>query len=401
MIELREIVSLLVNGVVIASSLFMVASGLSIVFGISRISNFAHGSLYMIGAYIGYTAATHFPSTTWGFFAAALATAIAVAIIGGLIEMLLLRRIYDSPHHLQLIATFGVFMILRDFALMIWGPVELFAPRVPGFEGAARIFDHTFPVYYVVIFVMSLVTVAALWFLFHATRWGVLLRAATQDRDMVAALGVDQKWLFTGVFVLSSFLAGLAGVLDVPRVPANLGMDISVIIEAFAVVVIGGMGSIVGCFIASLIVGILTAIGNAYFPQLSLALVFIIMAVVLITRPRGLFGKNAGASWDDPSLGELVMKPAGPKARKGWVGFLMLLALLPLLLGNYYIDTLSEILILVLFSWSFYFMAGTGGMMSFGQASLFGIGLYVPALLGKYFGLSMTSALFIAPVSAS
>src|SRR5438105_1734076 len=256
-LELTEVVNILLNGLVIASTLFLVSSGLSIVFGVSRISNFAHGSLYMLGAYIAYSTIRAFPSTALGFFAAAAVTALAVGAIGFLIEVAIFRPLYPLPHHLQLIATFGIFLIVRDLALLIWGPQELFAPRVPGMTGAVNILGARFPEYYLLLIGASVVILGILWLLFHHTRWGVLLRAATQDRDMVAALGVDQKWLFTGVFVLSAVLAGLAGALDAPRLPASLGMDITIIIEAFAVVVMGGMGSILGCFLASLLVGIL------------------------------------------------------------------------------------------------------------------------------------------------
>jgi branched-chain amino acid transport system permease protein len=395
-----EIVTMLINGLVIASTLFIVASGLSIVFGVSRISNFAHGSLYMVGAYLCWSVMRVLPSGIMWFFLAAAITAIAVGILGLLIEMTILRRLYHAPHHLQLIATFGIFLIVRDLTLMVWGPQELFPPRVPGLSGMIRVFGRPFLDYYWVIIGGSLLMLALLLYLFHRTRWGVLLRAATQDRDMVAALGVDQKWLFTGVFVLSAILAGLGGALDTLRVPASLGMDIGVIIDAFAVVVIGGMGSIIGCFVASLVVGILTAAGTILLPQVTLALVFIVMATVLIVRPRGFFGKNTGASWEDPASVEAVIRPAGSRERIAWTALVVLLAIAPFVVSEYALDVLTETVILTLFAWSFYFMAGPGGMISFGQAAFFGIGLYAPALLFKYYGIGMTAGLIVAPVAA-
>jgi branched-chain amino acid transport system permease protein len=395
-----EIVTMLINGLVIASTLFIVASGLSIVFGVSRISNFAHGSLYMVGAYVCWSVMRVLPPGILWFFLAAAITAVVVGILGLLIEMTILRRLYHAPHHLQLIATFGVFLILRDLALMIWGPQELFPPRVPGLSGMIRVLGRPFLDYYFVIIGASIAILLVLLFLFHRTRWGVLLRAATQDREMVAALGVDQKWLFTGVFVLSAVLAGLGGALDTLRVPASLGMDITVIIDAFAVVVIGGMGSIIGCFIASLVVGILTAAGTILLPQVTLALVFIVMATVLIVRPKGFFGKNTGASWEDPSTVEAVIRPANPSARLAWTALIAALAIAPFFVSEYVLDVLTETVILVLFAWSFYFMAGPGGMISFGQAAFFGIGLYAPALLFKYYGIGMTVGLIAAPLAA-
>jgi branched-chain amino acid transport system permease protein len=398
MFDIGSFVGIGVQGLVVAATLFLVSSGLSIVFGISRISNFAHGSLYMLGAYVGYSIIVRFPATTYGFFAAAFAAAAVIGVLGFFIEVLILRRLYGAPHHLQLIATFGLFLILRDVALIIWGPQELFAPRVPGFRGPVRILGHAFPSYHLLLIAVSFVVLGLLLLLFHCTRWGVLLRAATEDRDMVAALGVDQKWLFTGVFVLSAILAGFAGAMDVPRVPANLGMDISIIIEAFAVVVIGGMGSIIGCFIASLLVGILSALGTLYLPQVSLALVFLLMAVVLVLRPKGFFGKHSGASWEDPGSNAKIIAPEGLRARALWCALLVVLVVAPWAIGNYYLDILTETLILTLFSWSFYFMAGAGGMMSFGQAAFFGVGIYAPALLSKYLGLTMLPGMFAAPI---
>jgi branched-chain amino acid transport system permease protein len=399
-IEFGIAVNMLLNGLVIASTLFLVSSGLSIVFGVSRISNFAHGSLYMVGAYIAYSAIQFMPRSMPGFFGAVLVTALAVGALGLLVEMSIFRRLYHLPHHLQLIVTFGIFLIVRDVTLLVWGPQELFAPRVPGLGGAVSVLGQAFPEYYLVIMGVSVLVLGVLWLLFHHTRWGVMLRAATQDRDMVAALGVDQKWLFTGVFVLSAMLAGLAGALDAPRLPASLGMDITIIIEAFAVVVIGGMGSIVGCFLASLLVGILTAVSTVFLPQLTLALVFVVMAAVLVVRPKGFFGKNTGASWEDPASADEVMKPAGPRERRAWMAIMVLLVLMPFALPEYWLDTLIETLIYMFLAWSFYFMAGPGGMMSFGHAAFFGIGVYAPALLLKYFGWPMLPGLMAAPIFA-
>jgi branched-chain amino acid transport system permease protein len=217
---------------------------------------------------------------------------------------------------------------------------------------------------------------------------------------MVAALGVDQKWLFTGVFVLSAALAGLAGALDAPRLPASLGMDITIIIEAFAVVVIGGMGSILGCFLASLLVGILTAIATVFFPQVTLALVFVVMALVLVVRPKGFFGKNTGASWEDPGAADEITRPAVGRERAAWAVIGVLLLVVPFAVPPYWLDTLIETLIWMFVAWSFFFIAGGGGLMSFGQAAFFGIGVYAPAILHKYFGISMLSGLLAAPLAA-
>jgi branched-chain amino acid transport system permease protein len=397
---LPEMVSMLINGMGIAAVLFIVSSGLSIIFGVSRVYNFAHGSLYMLGAYITYSIVTRIPAGPLWFLSGIVLAAIGVGCIGLLVELTIIRRIYNAPHHLQIIATFGLFLIIRDVVLMLWGPVQLVTPSVPGFSAPVRLFGQTFPNYYLLMFAMSLVILLGLLLVFGKTRWGVLLRAAIQDRDMVSALGVNQKLLFTSVFVLSAALAGFAGGLDMLRISASLDMDITLIIDAFAVVVIGGMGSIVGTLIASLIVGLLTAVGTVYFQELSLALVFICMAVVLLVRPKGLFGKNTGAGLEERGTDETVLKPATRRARLAWACALAALAVAPFVLSPYWIETLTETIIYVFLAWAFYLLAGPGGLVSFGQAAFFGVGVYVPALLFKFYGLTMVPALILAPLAA-
>lgn len=396
-----QLVIMLLNGLVIAANLFIIASGLSIILGVSRISNFAHGSLYMLGAYIGYSVMHALPPGLSSFIFGVTVSALAVGVVGLVIETTIFRRIYNAPHHLQLIATFGIFLIVQDVTFLIWGPQELFGARVPGLGGAIRILGRPFPEYNLVILGTSVVLLGLLTLLLHKTRWGVLLRAATQDRDMVAALGVDQKWLFTSVFLLGSVLAGLAGALQVPRQAANLGMDLDIIIDAFAVVVIGGMGSIPGCFLAAVLVGLLEAFGSILFSHFTLALVFVVMAVVLILRPNGFFGKHAGADWHDPLVSDNVMKPTGGRMRLLWAGLIGVLLLAPLFAGDYLLDTLTETIILVLFAYSFYFMAGPAGMMSFGQAAYFAIGLYTAALLKTFFDVGMVPGLILGPAVAA
>ena len=397
---LGNAMSMLINGMGIAAVLFIVSSGLSIIFGVSRVYNFAHGSLYMLGAYFGYTILTRLPSGPLWFLTGILLAAIAVGLVGLLVELTIMRRLYHVPHHLQIIATFGLFLISRDVVLMVWGPVQLVAPSVPGLSSPVRVFGLAFPNYYLLMFGVSVAIFVGLMLLFEKSRWGTLLRAAIQDRDMVSALGVNQKLLFTSVFVLSSALAGFAGGLDLLRVSASLDMDITLIIDAFAVVVIGGMGSIVGSLIASLIVGLLTAVGTVYFQQLSLALVFITMAVVLLIRPKGLFGKNTGAALEEHGTDETVLKPASRQARWAWAGIMAALVAAPFVLGPYWIDTVTETIIYAFFAWAFYLLAGPGGIVSFGQAAFFGVGVYVPALLFKYYGLSMVPSLILAPIAA-
>ena len=282
-----------VTGLASACSLFLVASGLSIIFGVTRVVNFAHGAFYMLGAYIGYTLTDRL-SGAFGFWTAIVLAALCVAAIGTLIEMLLLRRIYDAPVLFQLLATFGVTLVVEDLVLLIWGPGELLGPRAPGFKGAIDLFGHPFPTYDLLLIALAPLVLAFIWLVFHRTTWGVLVRAATLDREMVAALGVNQKWLFTSVFALGVFLAGLGGALELPREAANHTMDVQVITEALVVVVIGGLGSVMGTFLAAIIVSELNAFGILIFPKISIVLVFLVMAIVLDRAPLGAARARGG-----------------------------------------------------------------------------------------------------------
>jgi len=197
------------TGLASAASLFLVASGLSIIFGVTRIVNFAHGAFYMLGAYIAFTLTERF-SGALGFWGGIVAASLIVGAIGVVIEMLLLRRIYHVPELFQLLATFGLTLMVEDLVVWIWGASDLLGRRAPGFKGAVDFFGQNIPSYDLFLIVLGPAVLGILWLLFQRTRWGVLVRAATQDRDMVAALGVNQKWLFTSVSRSASFSQRLA-----------------------------------------------------------------------------------------------------------------------------------------------------------------------------------------------
>ena len=199
-------VAQLLTGLANASSLFLVACGLSLIFGVTRIVNFAHGSLYMIGAYTGYSLMQILPGG-FGFWGSIFLAAVIVGLVGVLIEMLVLRPVYKAPELFQLVATFGVILVIQDLALLIWGAEDLLGPRAPGLRGVYRIMGEPIPKYDIVLLLITPVIALGLWYLMTKTRLGVLVRAATQDREMVSALGVNQAWLFTGVFALGSALA--------------------------------------------------------------------------------------------------------------------------------------------------------------------------------------------------
>ena len=387
------------SGLASASSLFLVASGLTVIFGVSRIVNFAHGSFYMLGAYIAWSLVTRLPRTELGFWGGILAAALAVGLIGVLVEVLLLRRIYRAPELFQLLATFGVVLVVQDIALLSWGAQDLLGPRAPGLRGSTEVLGLRFPRYELFLICVGPVVLGLLLALFHRTRWGTLVRAATLDREMVGALGVNQRMLFTSVFFLGSLLAGVGGALQLPRESVNLHMDLAIITEAFVVVVVGGLGSLTGAALAALLLGELHAFGILVLPKITLVLVFLVMAVVLVIRPYGLLGK--------PPVGHAVSGPPEPligpaPAALKWLGLgaLALAVLLPPFAGDYALSVLTELAIMVLFAASLHLIMGPGGMASFGHAAYFGLGAYGAALAVKWLSAPMLPALALAPFAA-
>ncbi|WP_441229313.1 ABC transporter permease [Tardiphaga sp. 215_C5_N2_1] len=399
------------NGLSAASGLFFVAAGLSLIFGVTRIVNIAHGSLYMIGTYIAYSIATKVGGAV-GFWGGIVLTALLVALIGAAIEILLLRRIYRAPELFQLLATFALVLVINDATLWIWGPEDLLGPRAPGLTGSIEVLGRRLPTYDIfLIFVGPFV----LWMLHLAlakTRFGRLMRAATQDREMVGALGVNQAMLFTGVFALGALLAGLGGALQIAREPATLATDLIVIGDAFVVVVVGGMGSISGAYLAAVIIAEVKAlcIGlgvvnfggfTVNFSKLTLVAEFLVMAAVLIARPYGLLGREQVAvrSVAEP---EEPLRPATAATKIAGLILLVVLVCLPLIAKSspYTLVLGIDVLIAVLFATSLHFIMGPGGMHSFGHAAYFGLGAYGAALLVKWFAAPMGLALAAAPVLA-
>ncbi len=388
------------TGLASASSLFLVASGLSIIFGVTRVVNFAHGSFYMLGAFIAYSLVTSLPTGPLGFWAGVVASALIVGVVGVVMEVTILRRIYQAPELFQLVATFGVVLLVKDVALYVWGPEDKLGPRAPGFDGAVDIFGTRLPEYDLVLIVLGFVVLGALWFLFHRTRWGALVRAATEDREMLGALGINQAVLFTAVFFLGSVLAGLGGALQLPRASVSHHMDLAIIATVFVVVVVGGMGSILGAFLAAVIISELNAFGILVFPKLTLVLMFLVMVVVLVIRPWGLLGKpeseDAGEAYEDETLGRL---PGGP-AKLGMAAAFLVLMVLPFVVQPFYLVLMTEVFIFALFAASLHFIMGNGGMVSFGHAAYFGLGAYGAAVFLIYGSTPMELAVFLAPAVA-
>ena len=399
------------NGLSSASGLFLVAVGLSLIFGVTRIINIAHGSLYMLGTYIAYSIATRVGGGL-GYWGAMIATALAVGVIGALIEIVLLRRIYRAPELFQLLATFALVLVINDAALYLWGPEDLLGPRAPGLRGAIEVFGRHLPSYDLFLIFVGPAVLLVLHFALQGTRFGRLIRAATQDREMVGALGVNQAILFTCVFALGAALAGFGGALQLAREPASLATDLVALSDAFVVVVVGGMGSITGAYLAAVIIAEVKAIciGIGVFhvagftfnaSKLTLVAEFLVMAVVLIARPYGLLGRKQGAVHtiaepEDP------IRPATPPLKVLAAVVLATLIALPWLAqGSPYVLILGiDVLIAVIFATSLHFIAGPGGMHSFGHAAYFGLGAYGAALLVKWLAVPMGVALLAAPVVA-
>ncbi|MEP7298736.1 MAG: ABC transporter permease [Burkholderiales bacterium] len=402
----------LLNGLAGASSLFLVGAGLSLIFGVTRIVNFAHGSFYMLGIYIAYMLADKMGGGAW-FWPALLLSAVAVGVIGALVEMLLLRRVYRAPELFQLLATFALMLVIKDAALWLWGPDDLLGPRAPGLSHAVPIFGRMFPTYDLFLIIVGPIVLGLLWLLLTRTRWGTLVRAATQDREMVGALGVNQAWLFTAVFALGTMLAGLGGALQLPREPANLGLDLLTIGDAFVVVVVGGMGSIPGAYVAALLIAEIKAIcigigsvelfGVAFsFSKLTLVVEFLVMAVVLVVRPWGLMGKPQSTSRNSAPPEAPLRKADNLLKIAGGVLLLALIAWPVATAGSPYLTVLAiDLLTAALFAASLHFIMGPAGMHSFGHAAYFGLGAYGAALLVRSAHLPMELALILSPIVAA
>ena len=270
--------------------LFLISAGLSLIFGVQRILNFAHGALFMLGALVAVSLANVMGEGGASFSLILVCSMVALAALGALIEWGLLRRVYNAAHELQLLVTFALVFIVGDLAKLIWGNEDrsMSAPQL--LTGASHVLGITFPTYRLFLIFSGVTVALALWLLLHKTRWGILIRAASNDRVILGALGVNTSWLYTSVFALGAALSGLGGALAAPALSVGPGLHVQVIIDAFVVVVIGGMGSVMGALVASLLVGVINAFGVLAFPDWSVVMTFAFMAVVLIVRPWGLFG---------------------------------------------------------------------------------------------------------------
>jgi branched-subunit amino acid ABC-type transport system permease component len=270
--------------------LFLIASGLSLIFGVMNILNFAHASLWLVGAYLCYTFWYLMQDYGFGMWVSIPLAALSLAAIGWVIEVVLIRRVYNRELSEQLLLTYGMILVLSDLTKLIWGVEDKLITRPPLVAGPVFFFGIPFDSYFIFVILVGITVAIGLWWFLKKTRYGHIVRAAVFSREMVSALGIPIPRIYTGVFVLGIFIAGLAGAVQAPIGSITLGMDMAVVVQAFCVVVIGGFGSLLGTFVGSIIVGEVYAFSILFWPQGALVLIFIVTAFILIIRPWGLFG---------------------------------------------------------------------------------------------------------------
>jgi len=277
------------GGLISGMLLFLVAAGLSLIFGTLKVTNFMHGSLYMLGAYFAYT----LYNLSGNYAIAVLGAALGVGAFALVFERLFMSRVYGSDVLLQLLVCYGFILILDDVVKIVWG-AEFLAMGMPETfqHPPVMIAGGVLPVFYLFLICITLVVAGALGFLITKTRIGKIVRAAAVNPTMTSALGINTALVFGGVFALGGMLAGLAGALAVPVRSLVSGMGFSILIESFIVTVIGGMGSVAGALVGALLIGLVRSFGTIGFPLFTDGLMFLFMTIVLIVRPSGLFGKD-------------------------------------------------------------------------------------------------------------
>jgi branched-chain amino acid transport system permease protein len=288
----------LLNSLLYAAVLFLIAAGLSLIYGVMRIVNLAHGTLYALGAYVSAwvvgTVIGHGASGPLGLLASFLLLpvgAVAVAAVGAVMEPTLLRPLYRRPEEYHLLVTFGLLLILEDVIKLMFGGTPLSAGSIMDLMGSIPVGRLLYPTYNLLVIAIGLAAAVGLWWFIYRTKFGVILRATAQDRRMAAALGLNVGRVYVQAFAIGCFMAGLGGAVVVPAQAAVLGMGVEALVLAFVVVVIGGLGSLEGALVGALIVSLVRTAGIQFFPEIELAVLYLIATVVLLVRPTGLFGR--------------------------------------------------------------------------------------------------------------
>jgi branched-chain amino acid transport system permease protein len=285
----------LFNALLYASVLFLIAGGLSLIYGVMRIVNLAHGNLFAVGAFLTASAVGQWFAGSDSVFLYLLLPigAFGAAALGAIVEPTLLRPFYKRPEEYQLLVTFGLMMILEDLIRFIWGPYPISATVLFSKMGSMKVGDFVYPRYNLLVIAVGGLAALFLWAFIYRTKFGVVLRATSQDMRRASALGINVNLVYIEAFTIGCFMAGLAGAIIVPSQSAVLGMGVDALVLSFIVVVTGGLGSLEGALVGALIVGTVREIGISMFPEIELAVLYLIAATVLMIRPAGLFGKTA------------------------------------------------------------------------------------------------------------
>jgi branched-chain amino acid transport system permease protein len=376
-------VAQLLNGLVYGVLLFLMAAGLSLIFGLMNVVSLAHGSFFMLGAFLGLSIF----KITGSFWLALFLAPIPVIVLGILMELLFLRRLYRRGHMDQVLLTFGFTFVFLDIVQTLWGRTVLRLPVPAALQGTVQLGLGVFSVYRLFLIGFGFAIALLLWLLLERSRIGAMVRAGVDNAAMAAGLGANIPALFTAIFGFGVALAALGGIAAAPILGLYPGMDAEILIPAFIVIVIGGMGSLRGAFVGSLLIGIADTFGKAYFQSISLFLIYLAMAAVLLIRPQGLFG----IKYSDVSVAPAVATTSRPTTMQtraaGFVALLMLLVL-PFLMADYPRALVSEIFIFAILAMSLDLLLGFTGLMSLGHAAFFGLGAYSVAILGAQFGIN-------------
>src|ERR1700675_423740 len=376
-------VAQLLNGLVYGVLLFLIAAGLSLIFGLMNVVSLAHGSFFMLGAFCGLSIF----KVTGSFWLALILAPIPVVVLGVLMELLFLRSLYRRGHLDQVLLTFGFTFLFLDLVQTLWGRTVMRLPAPPSLQGTVQIGLGVFSVYRLCLIGFGFAIALLLWLFLERSRIGAMVRAGVDNAVMAAGLGANIPALFTGIFGLGVALAALGGIAAAPVIGLYPGMDSEILIPAFIVIVIGGMGSLRGAFVGSLLIGIADTFGKAYFQSIALFLIYLAMTAVLLIRPQALFG----IKYTDIAIAPAIATTSRPSTvQRSAVEFLVLLALLalPFLMTDYPRALIAEIFIFAIFAMSLDLLLGFTGLMSLGHAAFFGLGAYAVAVLGTQFGVN-------------
>ncbi|MGQ7846612.1 branched-chain amino acid ABC transporter permease [Granulosicoccus sp. 3-233] len=281
----------LMNGLSLGMNLFIISSGLTLILGVLRVLNFAHGAFFMLGGYVCFTLVGAFDMSPMGFWLAVIGSALALGALAWIIERLMLRHLYHRDHLYQLLFTYALVLLIGDLVKVGWGSSVLSVSFPPGLDGATNLGVAYYPSYRLLLCVIGVLVGLGLWYFVNRTRAGRLVRAARQDREMLESLGINVGRIYLWVFVAGSAIAGMGGALAAPAIALAPGMDAEIVVECFIIAIIGGLGSLGGAFLGSLILGLLNAFGVLLIPEFEIVLIYLMMVLVLLIRPWGLLGK--------------------------------------------------------------------------------------------------------------